>query len=148
MSTAKIDINMDQECTRCGRPGALENGMCMSCTAATFGTRKGRGTIKLDSRMDEIKQKFLDRASELWDSNIEAALRIMDECDTMKVKLGYKAVIDFTEPTAVLETEITYSETHKEKETDMFDTPAQRPLLGIKEAQDQGRARGGSQGRG
>ena len=31
MATATIEINMDWKCKRCGKPGAMKNGICMKC---------------------------------------------------------------------------------------------------------------------
>jgi len=28
---ARIDINLDAECTRCGKEGATQNGLCLKC---------------------------------------------------------------------------------------------------------------------
>ena len=31
MPTVRIDINMDKQCKRCGKPGATQNGYCLEC---------------------------------------------------------------------------------------------------------------------
>jgi hypothetical protein len=36
-----LEINMDQACRICGRPGACQNGLCIKCTADMI-IKKGR----------------------------------------------------------------------------------------------------------
>ena len=31
MDSVTIEINMDKKCSRCGKPGACQNGLCLDC---------------------------------------------------------------------------------------------------------------------
>ncbi len=88
---------------------------------------------KLDSEWRAVSrdmlEKFLERAEVFWKRNFAAAAGILEDSETKKLVLTFKAAIDFSEPDATMATSISYSQVHKEEAEDTFDNPVPGPEL-------------------
>jgi hypothetical protein len=88
---------------------------------------------KLDSEWKAVSrdmlEKFVERAQVFWKRNFAAAASILEESETKKLVLTFKAAIDFSEPDATMATSISYSQVHKEEAEDTFDNPVPGPEL-------------------
>lgn len=83
-----------------------------------------------DPRVADMKDTFLQQAAELWEQHRERFLRYLEEAETRKLNLSFKAALDFTESAASLETTISYSQVVKDRRTADFDNPNQQQLPG------------------
>lgn len=69
-----IEINMDKECSRCGKLGAAQNGLCLDCIAKRFNTVRKEKRL---CRYEFSKEEKSDIASDL--ANAVADLQRMDD---------------------------------------------------------------------
>jgi hypothetical protein len=54
-NTPTIKINMDKACSRCGKPGAVGNGICLACAADLLEHPEKRDeTIVVDCKIDNV----------------------------------------------------------------------------------------------
>lgn len=86
---------------------------------------------KADARISDIKEKFLERCSELWDTHEGEFMAVLEDSETKKLNLSYTAELDFSESTAKLNTTMRFSQVVKDKKTDDFDDPNQPRLPGV-----------------
>lgn len=84
---------------------------------------KKKATPPANQRLSDMKEKFLERAAELWDMHIEDAMTILESSESKKFNLTFHAKLDFSESTAKLETEISFSQQHRDRRQDDFEDP-------------------------
>lgn len=85
----------------------------------------------------QLRDKFLERVSELWDMHEHEFMEVLDESESKKINLTFKAAIDTSETAAKLATHISFSQVVKEAREDVFDDPGQPWLtMGEPEASD------------
>lgn len=77
----------------------------------------------------QIRDKFLERAGELWDLHEEEFMQVLEEAESKKINLTIKASLDMSETAAKLQTGISFSQVVKDAREDVFDDPNQRPLI-------------------
>lgn len=99
---------------------------------------------RADARLNDIQERFLERAQELWDLHEGEFMQVLEDAESRKVNLTFTATLDFSESTAKLETQIRFSQVVKDKKQDDFDDPNQTKLPGIdpKDAEDKPAKRG------
>ena len=56
MANVKINVNLDAKCSRCGKGGATQSGLCMECIAK--GVRNGEYDHILKPLRDKTKRKL------------------------------------------------------------------------------------------
>lgn len=83
---------------------------------------------KPDKRLRDMKEKFLDRAAELWKKHESEFVEILDESESHKLNLSFSAKLDFSESSAVLDTTLSFSQVMTDKTSDTFDDPNQGKL--------------------
>lgn len=56
-----IHIYEDRKCSKCGKPGATDSGVCLRCWAKFLGTDKGREWMRktMGSSLDAVKPQRL-----------------------------------------------------------------------------------------
>lgn len=86
---------------------------------------------RADARLNEIQERFLERAQELWDLHENEFMAVLEDSESRKVNLSFTGTLDFSESTAKLETTIRFSQVVKDKKQDDFDDPNQAKLPGI-----------------
>jgi hypothetical protein len=72
--TPTITIDTDKGCSRCGEPGATQNGLCLDCIAKRFNTVKKEKRL---CRYEFSKEEKTDIANDL--ANSVADLQRMDD---------------------------------------------------------------------
>ena len=78
--------------------------------------------------MEEMRDKFLERAGELWSKHEKEFSEVIEESESKKINLAFSAKLDFSESSAVLETKISFSQVMSDGAADTFDDPNQPPL--------------------
>lgn len=58
MTTFTINIDMDKKCSRCHKPGACDNGLCMKCIAKAMKKGEFNHLIKKDKPIFENMEKI------------------------------------------------------------------------------------------
>jgi len=53
MSAYQINIDMDKKCSRCGKGGATDGGLCMTCVVKAMKKGEFDGLIKKDRHIFE-----------------------------------------------------------------------------------------------
>lgn len=71
----------------------------------------------------EMREKFLARVEKMWNRNFASAKTILEESETKKMVLTFKAAFDFSEPEVKMDTAISYSQVHRESAEDTFENP-------------------------
>jgi hypothetical protein len=92
---------------------------------------KGSDADALLKIRDDMRDKFIANAAELWDKHWGEAVAIVKEAEEKKVTLNYKAMIDFTESKPMLTTRIAFSQAFTDETTTEFEDPDQMPLPGM-----------------
>jgi len=95
-----------------------------------------------------MRDKFLNRVAEMWDKHQHDFEEMLDEAESKKINVTFRAHIDTSESTAILETTCGFSQVVKDKVSDSFEDPNQASMEGItKEAEEQGKTRRGRKSR-
>lgn len=81
--------------------------------------------------MEDIRDTFLKRAEELWDTHEADFMSVLAESESKVMALTFRADMDFSESTAKLRTTIRFSEVHTDHKDDDFDDPTAPRLPGI-----------------
>jgi hypothetical protein len=84
---------------------------------------------KAEARMEEVRDKFLQRAAELWDKHQAEFSTVLENAESHCLNITFTAALDFSESAAKLETKQSFSEVHRDSTEDTFDDPSQ-PALG------------------
>lgn len=63
MTVTTITIDMDKKCAECGKPGAVDNGLCMNCT-----TRALEGQTMRSVRGKAVQASILERLAGVRES--------------------------------------------------------------------------------
>lgn len=82
-----------------------------------------------------IEEQFLKRVQELWAKHENEFSQILDEAETKKINLTFKATLDFSETAARLTTNISFSQVVKDGREDTFDDENQLQLPGAEPEQ-------------
>lgn len=45
MVTVHVNVDMDKNCAECGKGGAVQNGLCIKCTAKAFGAKPMKSAV-------------------------------------------------------------------------------------------------------
>ena len=85
---------------------------------------------KPDHRLGEMREKFLERAGELWEKHEDEFREILEESEGHKMNVSFSAGLDFSESVATLETRLSFSQVMKDGTADTFDDPNQPHLPG------------------
>lgn len=80
---------------------------------------------------EELRDRFLERARELWDEHEVAFMEIMHHSESKKVRVPFYATLDFSDTAPELVTGISYHVVHRDKRTDTFDDPDQEPIASV-----------------
>lgn len=96
---------------------------------------------RADARLNDIQERFLERAQELWDLHENEFMQVLEDSETRKVNLTFTGTLDFSESTAKLETQIRFSQVVKDKKQDDFDDPNQAKLPGIDPKEGKGKGK-------
>ncbi len=83
-----------------------------------------------DARLEDIKDKFIERCGELWDTHESEFMGVLSDSEKKCVNLTFRAELDFSESTAKLTTTMSFSQVMKDRKEDDFDDPKQ-PRLGL-----------------
>jgi predicted RNA-binding protein with RPS1 domain len=82
-----------------------------------------------DANPEQVRDQFLQRVKELWDTHEDEFMQVLDEAESKKINLTFRCSIDKSETAAKLQTGITFSQVVKDAREDVFEDPNQRPLI-------------------
>ena len=84
-----------------------------------------------DARLSDIKDKFIERIGELWETHESEFIGVLEDSEKKCVNLTFRAELDFSESTAKLTTAMSFSQVMKDRKEDDFDDPNAPPLPGM-----------------
>lgn len=77
--------------------------------------------------------QFLQRVKELYETHEHEFMKVLDESETKKINLTFKAALDMSETAAKLQTSISFSQVVKDAREDTFDDENQLKLIAPEE---------------
>jgi len=86
---------------------------------------------KADARIEDIRDKFLERAAEMWDVHEDEFMKVLEDSESKRVNLTFKAELDFSESTAKLKSVMSFSQVMTDRKEDDFEDPNQQRLPGL-----------------
>ena len=94
--TVKIHIDMDKKCAECGKGGAVQNGLCMSCTTKSLDENwqpksEAARHVQMCAGLNQIKERYeaqIEKLDERQLQNIKARQR---ERKMGRAKKGHNA---------------------------------------------------------
>ena len=81
--------------------------------------------------MEDIREEFLKHAADLWATHQDDFARVLSDAESQKINLSFTAKLDFSEVTAKLHTNLSYSQVVKDSREKDFDDPNQPRLPGV-----------------
>lgn len=81
-----------------------------------------------DSRIAEMRERFLEACGDLWDVNQDRFMALLNSSEQRAVKLTFGVAIDMSESKAAMDVEIGYGQRYKDKRVCSFDDPDQTQI--------------------
>lgn len=99
--------------------------------------------------------QFLQRVKELWETHEHEFMQVLDESETKKINLTFKANLDMSETAAKLQTSISFSQVVKDAREDTFDdenqlklpVPEEEEAPRVQSGKPETKGKGGKKGR-
>lgn len=87
-------------------------------------------TASPKSEKSALLAKFHERIDELWIGHEHEFMQILEDAESKKVNITFKAVLDFSETAAKIQTHISFSQVVKDAREDSLEDPDQ-PMLPV-----------------
>lgn len=75
-----------------------------------------------------VEAQFLQRVKELWETHEHEFMQVLEEAESKKINLTFRASLDFSETAPKLQTHISFSQVVKDGREDTFDDENQLKL--------------------
>ena len=99
MKTYKMDVDMDKPCPQCGKPGAVNGGICLECAATAID--RGFTNEKLELIAAKAAEDLIGLVRESEAKILDAWHKAAEEAQTQeskpKFKLGFSITLDMDE---------------------------------------------------